>query len=176
MRCSSPLAFTLAAGFSLVFLAGCGTTSRFASRAYHLLPFTGEPAQAQPEAVALQQGKLVFKMQLSPLPLKLSDNRQVAVRISLENVSKRFVQLSFPTSQRIEILVRDDKGKLVTQWSEDRAYEQTPGFVGINPAERVEYDTTISTRDMQAGRAYTIIGFLPNFEHLRSEQTLVPEP
>ena len=180
MRCCSPLVLTVVAGMSVVLLGGCGTTSRVANRAYHLLPFTGpqpeEGQEAQKGAVSTRKGNLVFKMELSPLPVKLSDVRQISVKISLENVSKRFVQLQFPTSQRIEILVRDDKGKLVTQWSEDRAYEQIPGYVGINRGERVEYATTISTRDLQPGKAYTVLAFLPHYEELRGEQAIVPEP
>ncbi len=177
MRCSTPLVLTVVAGFSVMLLSGCGTTSRVANRAWHLLPFTGaQPEEGLKRTTATRKGDLVFRMELSPLPVKLSDVRQIAVKISLENVSKRFVQLQFPTSQRIEILVRDEKNRLVTQWSEDRAYEQVPGYVGINRGERVEYATSISTRDLQAGRTYTVLGFMTHYEELRSEQAIVPEP
>ncbi len=182
MRCSSPVVSTVAAGLLAVlagtFLGGCQTTSRVARKTWHLLPFT-EPrpqAQTEAEAEAKWRGKLVFKMELSPLPVRLSDVSQIAVRISLKNVTGRFIQLHFPTTQRIEILIRDDKARLVTQWSEDRAYEQTPGYVGINGGERLEYSTTISTRDLQAGKTYTLLGFMPNYEEFRSEQKIVPEP
>jgi hypothetical protein len=171
MRCCFPY-LPLLAGISLSMLTGCETTSRVANRAYHYLPFIGgEEVQKQAPVKGL-----AFKMELSPKPIKLSDVRQISVKISLENVSRRFVQLQFPTTQRIEILVRDDKGRLVTQWSEDRAYEPIPGYVGINRGERIEYATTISTRDLHAGKSYTVLGFLPNYDKLKSEQVIVPEP
>jgi hypothetical protein len=171
MRCCFPY-LPLLAGISLSMLTGCETTKRVATRAYSYVPFTGS-AEAEGETRAKN---LTFKMELEPKEIKLSDVRQISVKISLQNTSRRFTQLQFPTTQRIEILVRDDQGRLVTQWSEDRAYEQIPGYVGINRGERVEYVTTISTRDLQAGKAYTVVAFMPNFEELRSEKKIVPEP
>jgi len=161
---------TVVAGFSAMLLGGCGVTAK---RAYHLLPFTGP---APEEGKETRVGNLAFQMELSPLPVKLSDIRQLDVRIKLQNVSRRFEQLHFPTTQRIEILIRDEKGHLVTQWSEDRAYEQTPGYVGINAGERIEYSTSISTRDLLPGKTYTVLAFMPHYEALRSEKTIVPEP
>lgn len=169
----------MAAGLSVILLCGCESTSRVASRTYHLLPFTKKTAPIQasePGSVIVRTGKLALKMKVSPRPLKLSDVRQIDVRIQLENISKRFVQLEFPTSQRIDILIHDEAGKPIVQWSEDRAFDTGVSYVGINPGEHVEYSTTLSTRDLQPGKKYTVVGFFPNFADLKAEETIHPQP
>lgn len=179
MRASLSLA--LIAVVSLSFGA-CSSTSRVASDIYHSLPFTGsQPEAAKPEVPregeqVVKAGSIVFRMQVTPLKVKLSDTRHLDVKIRLENTSKKFTQLSFPTTQRIELLVRSDDGKVITQWSEDRAFDPQPGYVSINPGEFVEYATTLSTRDLQAGRTYTVLGFFPNYDAFRAEQVITPEP
>jgi hypothetical protein len=115
-------------------------------------------------------------MKVEPLPVRLSDDRRINLRLSLANRSRRFVHLEFPTSQRIEILLRDASGNIVSQWSEDRSFVKKPGYVAINPRERIEYITAIPTREMTAGLPYTIEAFFPDYKRLKVEKTIVPEP
>lgn len=120
--------------------------------------------------------ELTLTMQLSPSPLKLSDTRQLKVALLLANRSSQYVHLNFPTTQRFEILIQDnERNKLVTQWSEDQSFSNEPAFVTINPGERVEYNAMVSTRDLVAGRAYTVEAFFPNFDKLKIQQAIVPE-
>jgi hypothetical protein len=145
---------------------------------FHLAPREskgGTPATAEkPKTIRVKD--LTLEMHLSPLPLDLSDTRQLKVALLVLNRSRRSVHLEFPTTQRIEILVRDAQtNKLVTQWSEDQSFSNEPAFLTINPGERVEYNATISTRDLAAGRPYTVEVFFPNFDKLRLQQTIVPQ-
>jgi hypothetical protein len=119
--------------------------------------------------------RLHLTMSVEPVPLKPSETRQVKVTLRLISKSKRLIQLEFPTTQRIEVLVRNRAGKLVEQWSEDQAFANEPTLVTINPGERLEYSANIATRDMEPGQPYTIIGYFPNFEQLRVSRTIVPE-
>jgi hypothetical protein len=105
----------------------------------------------------------------------LSDTRQIEVLIRLENISKRFVQLEFPTTQRVEILVHDETGKQIVRWSDDHAFEPVVAYVGINPGEHIEYTGSLSTRDFQPGRKYTVTAFFPSFEQLKAEEVIVPQ-
>ena len=95
--------------------------------------------------------------------------------IRLENVSARFFQLEFPTTQRFDVLVREEAGGVVAQWSEDRVFEGVPGYVGINPGEYVEYRAVLPTRDMQPGKRYSVTAVFPNRKDLKVELPLVPE-
>lgn len=139
----------------------------------------GEPAPT-PMPKGAQAGKewkkLVPTVLIDPMPLKLSDVRTVTVTLQLANKGKQLAQLDFPTTQRIEVLVKDSTGKLVERWSEDQAFENEPTVVTINPAERLEYTAKVATRDLKAGELYTIEGFFPNYEQLRASKQVTPVP
>ena len=114
-------------------------------------------------------------MDVSPLPVKLSEARRLAVTVSLRNKSGKFIHLEFPTTQRIEVLIRNQADKLVTQWSEDQSFSNEASYITINPDERIEYNVSVATRDMTAGQPYTIEGFFPSFDDLKIKKTIVPE-
>jgi hypothetical protein len=119
--------------------------------------------------------KVLIGMTVEPHPLKLSDARQMKVTVVVANKGAKMVQLEFPTTQRIEVLVRNAAGKLVEQWSEDRTFANEPGIRAINPGERLEYAVTLSTRDLAAGQTYTVEALFPNYESLRLQRNVVPE-
>ena len=119
--------------------------------------------------------RLVLTMNVEPTPVKLGETRQIKVTLRVTSKSKRLVQLDFPTTQRIEVLVKNQAGKLVEQWSEDQAFANEPTLVTINPGERLEYSVNIATRDMNPGQPYTIIGYFPNFDQLKASRVIVPE-
>jgi hypothetical protein len=123
----------------------------------------------------LKWKELLLTMKLEPLPLKLGETRQLKVTLQLTNDSKKFVQLEFPTTQRVEVLVKRPNGTLVEQWSEDHSFTSEPSLVTINPNERLEYTVSVATRDMAAGEPFVIEAFFPNYEPLRVEQTIIPE-
>lgn len=134
---------------------------------------TGVPTDAVERPVG--KNKLMIGMTVEPHPLKLTDTRQLKVTVVLANKSSKLVQLEFPTTQRIEVLVRNANGKLVEQWSEDRTFANEPGLRAINPGERLEYAATLSTRDLVAGQSYTVEALFPNYESLRLQKTVTPE-
>ncbi|MGB8168657.1 MAG: BsuPI-related putative proteinase inhibitor [Chthoniobacteraceae bacterium] len=127
-----------------------------------------------------QSGKewksLVPTISIDPTPLKLSDVRTMKVTLQLANKGKKLVQLDFPTTQRIEVLIKDATGKMIEQWSEDQAFQNEPTLVAINPSERLEYTATVATRELKAGQVYTIEGFFPNFDQLRASKQITPLP
>ena len=176
MRCSR-LAFVIALGISFGLFGGCSSTVRIAKKATSLVPFLGKSKAHSPANTAgkIRTRALGMEMRLSPLPVKLSETRYIEAHITLENISKRYVQLEFPTSQRMDFLITNEQGLLVSRWSDDHPFEPTVGHVGINPGERVEYSGSLSTRDLKPGRSYTVTGFFPSFEDLKVEQVIVPE-
>lgn len=118
---------------------------------------------------------LGLSMIVAPQPLKLTENRVVKVTLQLSNKGRKLVQLEFPTTQRIEVLVRNSAGKLVEQWSEDQSFANEPTLVAINPGERLEYSVSVSTRDLAAGEKFFIDAFFPNYEQLKATTQIVPE-
>ncbi len=139
-------------------------------------PFGKKPGDATPVPKDAQVGKawkqLVPTMLIEPMP----EVRTVKVTLQLANRGKKLTQLEFPTTQRIEVLVKDSTGKRLEQWSEDQAFQNEPTLVTINPAERLEYTANVATRDFKAGQTYTIEGFFPNFDQLRASKQITPLP
>ena len=119
--------------------------------------------------------KLQLTLSYSPQPVKLSAGKEIQVTLVLTNGTGKFVQLSFPTTQRVEVLLRNEAGKLVTQWSEEQTFTNDPGYVSIDPGEHVQYTVNISGRDLIPGKTYSIEGFFPNYENLRATSNFVPE-
>lgn len=118
--------------------------------------------------------QLSMSMTLDPVTVKLPDAKSVRVSVVVVNTGKTATQLDFPTTQRIEVVLKNDSGKVVSKWSEDQKLDEEQGFLVVNPEERLEYTATISTREMQAGQTYLIEAFFPNFDQLRASRTVVP--
>ena len=169
----------MAAGISFLLLGACQTQSNMASHALGWIPW-GHGSKAGGETLAscektVKTRGLALSMRLDPVPVRLSDTRRVEAALRLKNVSSRFIHLEFPTTQRFDLLVRDAAGKLVAQWSEDRAFEAVHGYVGINPGESVEYPAAFPTRDLQPGQRYTVTALFPSRNDLKVELPCVPE-
>jgi len=98
------------------------------------------------------------------------------VLISLFNQSKKTIRFDFATTQRFEILVKDPAtGRQLLQWSEDQAFLAEPAMVSINPGERIEYEATVATRDLSAGKEYQIECFFPKYSELKIQKRIVPQ-
>jgi hypothetical protein len=137
-------------------------------------PFNRD-GKKQPEAKAGWRN-LALTMRLDPPTVKAGETRVIDVTVNVANKGKAAVQLDFPTSQRIEVLVKDESFKTLSKWSDDQRVETEPGFILVNPGERIEYAARISTRDMRAGRQFTIEAYFPNYDRLRVSRTVVPQP
>jgi hypothetical protein len=165
-------------GLVICTLAGCasstdqGTTEKKPGMFSRVMGIFGGSDEENAER---RWKNLVLTMKLEPLPIKLGETRQLKVTLQLTNRSKKFVQLEFPTTQRLEVVVKRKDGKLVEQWSEDHSFSGEPSLVTINPGERLEYAVSVATRDMVAGEPFVVAAFFPNYEPLRVEQTVVPE-
>ncbi len=119
---------------------------------------------------------LVLSLQLPAEPVKLSEIRQLPVTIHLTNRGTRAVELSFPTEQRIEILLHDAAGRVVTRWSDNRAFEATPATILINPNEHLEYAETIATRDLAPGKVFTVETMVPAYPELDAKRKSIAAP
>jgi hypothetical protein len=117
---------------------------------------------------------LTMTMQLDPAVVKFPETRVLEVTIAVSNKSRKAVQMDFPTSQRIEVLVKNETGRILSRWSDDQRLEKEPGFVLVNPGERLEYAARISTREMVAGLPCQIEAFFPGYDRLRISRTVTP--
>jgi Intracellular proteinase inhibitor len=119
---------------------------------------------------------LALDLQITPQTVKLSEVRQLSVKVTLANLSKRPVALDFPTSQRIEIYLMNSAGEVLTKWSENHAIAEKPATILINPSERIEYNETISTRELTPNKVFVAEVFFPQFLELRIREKFLAVP
>jgi hypothetical protein len=119
---------------------------------------------------------LALDLQITPQTVKLSEVRQLSVKVTLANLSKRPVALDFPTTQRVEIYLMNSGGEILTKWSENHAIAEKPGTILINPSERIEYNETISTRELTPNKVFIAEVFFPQFLELRIRQKFLAVP
>ena len=119
---------------------------------------------------------LVLTVELPQEPVKLSELRQLPVHIVLTNRGDRAVELTFPSEQRIEILLHDSSGRIVTRWSDNRAFAEQVGTLLINPNEHVEYSETIATRELVPGKVFTVEVTVPAYPELDAQRKSMTAP
>ena len=119
---------------------------------------------------------LALDLQITPQTIKLSEVRQLGIKATLTNESKRPVTLEFATNQRIEIYLRNSAGEILTKWSDNHAIAEKPGTVLINPQEHVEYNETIAARDLTSNKVFIAEVFFPKYPELRIQQKFLAVP
>jgi intracellular proteinase inhibitor BsuPI len=119
---------------------------------------------------------LALDLQINPQTVKLSEVRQLNVKVTLANLSKRPVTLDFPTTQRIEIYLTNSAGDVLTRWSENHAIDKKGGTILINAGERIEYNETISTRELTPNKVFIAEVFFPQFQELRIREKFLAVP
>ena len=119
---------------------------------------------------------LDLQLQLSPQPLKLSETRQMEVKVTLMNRGKHAVELNFPTDQRVEIYLRSSTENILTKWSDNHAVAEKPETILINPDEHLEYVQTIATRELTPDKVFIVEVFFPNYPELRIRQKFLTQP
>ena len=141
------------------------------SRLLH--PFSPE---AVPQYKDARLRGLTVDLQITPQTIKLSEVRQIGIKLTLANVSKRPVTLDFPTNQRIEVYLMNSEGNILTRWSDNHAIAEKPATILINPQERIEYNETIATRDLTPNRVFIAEVFFPQYPELRVRQKFLAVP
>jgi len=119
---------------------------------------------------------LVLDLQVSPQPVRLSEVRQMEVKVTVTNMGGHMIQLDFPTDQRIEIQLLNASSEVLTKWSENHAIKEKPGTILINPGEHVEYKENIATRDLTPGKVFTAEVVFPKYPDLKIRQKFLTEP
>lgn len=169
-----------------VAVAGCSSSSGV----YRWVPFVGNGKKDHSVTAIAKVGKsnpfgpitgplyygLEMRVKVSPDVIRLSETRSLEVHLMLINRSKKPANLQFNDSRKYDFILRDMSGKKLAQWSDDQPVNQNPGYVIINPGERVEFVGNVSTRDMVAGRTYTLEALVVGYDKMRQSVQLTPIP
>ena len=141
------------------------------SRMFHPFSSTTLPEYKDPRLRGLTLDLLV-----TPQIVKLSEMRQLQVKLIVTNLGKRAVTLDFATDQRIEIYLRNAAETILTRWSDNHAINEKPATVLINPQEHVEYNETIATRELAPNKVFSVEVFFPQYPELRVRQKFMTAP
>ena len=144
----------------------------FFSRMMH--PFSS--SEVLPKYANRKLNGLILNLEVSPQPVRLSEVRQLEVKVNVSNLGDHLVTLEFPTDQRIEVQLINSGDTVLTKWSENHAIKETPGTVLVNPGEHIEYKESIATRDLTPGRVFIAEVFFPKYPELRVRQKFMTEP
>ena len=118
---------------------------------------------------------LVLDLQVAPQPVRLSEVRQLEIKLTVTNMGTRMIQLDFPTDQRVEIRLLNAADAVLTKWSENHAIKAMPATILINPGEHVEYKENIATRDLTPNKVFTAEVFFPKYPDLKIRQKFLTE-
>jgi hypothetical protein len=116
----------------------------------------GKPQRVVPER------KIALSVILEPAQFDLKERREITVTLTLTNGSDRQIRITFPTSQRIELLLKDKTGKVIERWSHDRSFAPLEEVVAVNPHESIAYSQRLPTREMRRLETYTLEASLFN--------------
>jgi hypothetical protein len=140
----------------------------------HMLhPFSSTPA---PQYKDPKLRGLALLLEVSPQTVKLSEVRQLQIKVKLSNESKRAIELDFPNDQRIEVYLRNSAEIVLTKWSDNHAINDKPGIVLINPKEIIEYNASISTRELTPDKVFIAEVFFPKYPDLSARQKFLTAP
>ncbi|MEP7015953.1 MAG: BsuPI-related putative proteinase inhibitor [Verrucomicrobiota bacterium] len=144
------------------------------SRVLH--PFGGSSKRSVPDYKDPKLRGLALDLQISPETIRLSETRQLEVKLTVTNLGKRTVELDFPNDQRIEIFLMNSAEIILTRWSDNHAVTAKPGSLLINPGEHVEYNETIATRDLAPNKVFVVEVLFPKYPELRTRQKFLTAP
>lgn len=116
------------------------------------------------------------QIQAEPKEFSLADRREIEVTYSLRNQTRKMMRLDFPTTQRIEILTRNENMEMIERWSDDRAFQEEEGIIFINPGERISYTEPVPTREMKPGQLQTISADLVGYPEYSDGTQITPSP
>lgn len=109
-----------------------------------------------------------------PANFALNERREITITFGVRNNTNKIMELDFPSSQRLEILVKNRAGEVIERWSDDQYFDERPEVVMVNPDERIEYSEMIPTREMIPGETYVIEASLHNNPEFTKSVTITP--
>jgi hypothetical protein len=117
-----------------------------------------------------------MNLTIDPSDFSLAQTSQIDVSLRVTDAAKHELEFIFPDTQRIEIVVKDAEGTVVSRWSEDRTFGPRVGFTEINPQEFIVFTERLSTTGMKAGETYTVEASLANQEDYKISGQVTPHP
>ncbi len=137
--------------------------------------FAGDPNRIQ-KANTIDFKDFASKVELNTSGVGLaatqsdpSSANNVKMTFTVKNAGKRTYTLSFPSTQRYDVVIKNPAHQMVYKWSLDKRFSDDVGTVIINPTDRIGYTETISFNTLYAPLEtgiYTIEFTLANYPEI----------
>jgi hypothetical protein len=134
----------------------------------------GKGEGARPEAS--RDLKIEATLVVEGSGVSLGKDRQLRAVVRLSNRGGRTQALQFPTTQRVEAVLRNSQGRIVARAFEDQRWLDEEGIVTINPKERVEFELSLPTRELAVGEAYVLEASVVNQVRLKAQTEVRVRP
>ncbi|MCL6543584.1 MAG: hypothetical protein K6T61_00010 [Bryobacteraceae bacterium] len=95
-----------------------------------------EPAEAPKSAQAAAKMTVTLKLDRSTYEHTAQGPAVLKAQLVVHNPGPGAVRLTFPSSQRYDLEVRNERGQVVVRWSEERAFAMVLGEEDIPPGEK----------------------------------------
>lgn len=159
--------------FKKTFSSVFGVAGKVGKKATGLVSGVFDIGPKNPDGTPRKKVKVNVQVEVDPAQVVLERDRKLNVKVLASNLGKRAEIMEFPSSQRVDAVLRDDEGKIVGRASEDLEFLDETSVVTLNPGERVEYVLGISTRGLSAGKTYKLEAAITNQNGLTSS-VMVP--
>jgi hypothetical protein len=89
-------------------------------------------------------------------PVLVRATSSIEVQLRVVNPTKRAQVLEFSSGKRVEAVVRNAAGQIVSRASEGGTEAGPGSLVTVNPGERLEYRLSLPTSGLKPGNVYTL--------------------
>lgn len=140
-----------------------------------LNPIMGEPEKLKRAGIPNIRD---LEMSATAIPAEFSRSatKQIDIALAIRNDGKKAVNLWFPSTQRIELIVKNKAGDVLKRWSDGEKFKKETGYLVVNPDETITYAETISTSFMPTGQVAVIEAFIAGYPDLRARVEVIPAP
>ncbi|HPA16457.1 MAG TPA: BsuPI-related putative proteinase inhibitor [Verrucomicrobiae bacterium] len=144
--------------------------------------FAGDPKRIE-RANAIRKEDFEISMTFQPdqLAVPASSNEampQIRAGLVVRNISKRPKTLTFPNSQRVDVVARSADGREIYRWAADKQFVESVGTSIVMPGEKVAFlvDIPLSAwgeRHPKPGQTIAFLGVLANYPEFSATTNVV---
>jgi hypothetical protein len=147
--------------------------------------FAGDPERVQ-KANEVNVKDFSGEVLIDPKSLSLSGQAtegtaptQFKVTLKVKNNGKRSYTLSFPDSQRFDIIITTAEGSVLYVWSEDKSFVQKEGTSFVNAGESLNFSEFLPLENLKTKLTpgtYTLQMTLSNYPEITAKGILQVAP
>ena len=114
-------------------------------------PVRWELIYSRAGSTAAEAPQVAFTVALDAPVYQAAESLNILVRLTLRNTHSQPVTLTFPSGQRYDVRIWNDKGQVVYTWSADKLFLQVFTTENVGPGEKT-FPFVATVPNLPAGR------------------------